>query len=411
MPPATIVPDDWTQVSLNFVGSVVTGSTPPTSDRSNYGQEFLFVSPADLGTAKYIVKSGKMLSHKGFALSRRIPAGSILFVCIGSTIGKVGIASTDLATNQQINSIIPGVHVDPEYLYYAATTLSVRVREQAGEQAVPLVNKSEFSKFQIPLPPMAEQCRIAGALADADSLILTLERLIVKKQAIKHGMMQELLTGRTRLPGFTEPWTPRKVADLIDGLQAGVSVRSVSGNTSGPAVLKTSCIDRGAFVPTESKSILPIDVSRACCNPLAGSIIISRMNTPILVGDVGYVSDTRLDLYLPDRLWLACARTGTATDMRWLAYYFAFERGARALRGLATGTSGSMKNIPKDRVLSLEINVPSDAEQKAIADALSSIDGELRMLKVRLRKAQEIGTGMMQELLSGRIRLPMEAAS
>ena len=191
---------EWSHAQLSSVGTVITGGTPPTSDRSNYGGDHLFASPADLGRSKYVTTTEKMLSNKGFARSRRVPAGSTLFVCIGSTIGKVGIAAQDLATNQQINSIIPHNDVDAEYLYYAATTLSSLIREQAGEQAVPLVNKSQFSMFEILLPPYPEQQAIASTLADTDDEIAALQTRLQKALAIKQGMMQQLLTGRTRLP-------------------------------------------------------------------------------------------------------------------------------------------------------------------------------------------------------------------
>src|SRR4051794_37822190 len=98
---------DWAPIRIDAVGTVVTGSTPPTRDRSNYGSDYLFVSPADLGRSKYVRTTSKMLSKLGFARSRGVPAGSTLFVCIGSTIGKVGLAAKQLATNQQINAIVP----------------------------------------------------------------------------------------------------------------------------------------------------------------------------------------------------------------------------------------------------------------------------------------------------------------
>ena len=190
---------EWGRAQLSNVGTIVTGSTPPTSDRSNYGRDHMFVSPADLGRSKYVTTTDKMLSKIGFARTRRIPAGSTLFVCIGSTIGKVGLTAEDLATNQQINSIIPNDSVDPEYLYYAANTLSSVVREQAGEQAVPLVNKSQFSAFEILVPPFPEQRAIAEVLSDADTEIAQLRAKLDKATTVKTGMMQELLNGHTRL--------------------------------------------------------------------------------------------------------------------------------------------------------------------------------------------------------------------
>lgn len=201
-------------------------------------------------------------------------------------------------------------------------------------------------------------------------------------------------------------WARRPVGDLIDGLTAGVSVRSVASTNGGPSVLKTSAVDAGRFDPSEAKTILPADLSRARQIVLADSMVVSRMNTPALVGDVGYAPETHKDLYLPDRLWIARAKRASGTDMRWLTYYFASGPGAGELRGLATGTSGSMKNIPKDRILGLEIAVPPTTEQQAIADALQSVDELTSTLERLIAKKQAFKTGMMQQLLTGRTRLP-----
>ncbi|WP_146083828.1 restriction endonuclease subunit S [Clavibacter michiganensis] len=201
-------------------------------------------------------------------------------------------------------------------------------------------------------------------------------------------------------------WQMRRISDLIDGLAAGVSVRSVDGVGFGPSVLKTSAVNRGRFVPNEVKTIMVADRGRARCNPLAGSLIISRMNTPSMVGDVGYVDKTYLNLYLPDRLWLARSKRGARTDMRWLTYFFASDPGSLLLHGLASGTSVSMQSIPKDRVLALEILVPGPDEQRLIGNALEIVEGMIRTLERVVAKKQAIKQGMMQELLTGRTRLP-----
>lgn len=200
-------------------------------------------------------------------------------------------------------------------------------------------------------------------------------------------------------------WTERRTSDLIDGLRAGVSVRSISGKAGGPAVLKTSAIKAGRFDPRESKPILPADLPRAKCPVAADSIIISRMNTPALVGDVGYVEKDFDSLFLPDRLWIARSKHGSGTDIRWLTYHFSSQAGARALRELATGTSGSMKNIPKDKVLGLKVLTPTPPEQRAIADALTDADKLINSLERLISKKQSIKQGMMQELLTGNTRL------
>lgn len=195
------------------------------------------------------------------------------------------------------------------------------------------------------------------------------------------------------------------MSDLVDGLEAGVSVRSSSG-LAHKFILKTSSVEGGRFLPEESKSIIEADLHRARCHPVANSMIISRMNTPALVGNVGYVSKTYKELFLPDRLWIARPKRGSGTDMRWLTYYFASKPGTDQLQALATGTSGSMKNIAKGRVLDLEISVPDPYEQHMISEVLSDIDGLLLSLERLVEKKQAVKRGMMQHLLTGRTRLP-----
>lgn len=201
-------------------------------------------------------------------------------------------------------------------------------------------------------------------------------------------------------------WAEKRLGDLIDGLEAGVSVRSRDGDVTRPAVLKTSAISDGTVDFAEVKAIVSDDLHRAKCSPSSGSIIISRMNTPNLVGAVGYVELDEPGVFLPDRLWLARARNPDLTDMRWLNYRLGFGEVAARVRELATGTSNSMKNIPKGRLLELKLLVPEIAEQGAIAAALLAADNLIASIDSLIEKKRDIKQGLMQELLSGRTRLP-----
>jgi type I restriction enzyme S subunit len=194
-----MIPEDWELASIGAVASVLTGNTPPTADPANYGDEFLFVSPVDMGYLKYIHRTEKMLSRKGFAISRHFPAGSVLFVCIGSTIGKCAIATIPLTSNQQINAVVPSQAIETDFLFYALCFIAAQIKALAGEQAVPIVNKTQFSEARIPLPILREQATISAILSDMDADISALETKLTKSRQLKQGMMQELLTGRTRL--------------------------------------------------------------------------------------------------------------------------------------------------------------------------------------------------------------------
>ncbi len=203
-----VIPEDWEVDNLSNVAHLATGMTPPTNDQSNYGDEFLFVGPGDLGKTKWILKTSKNLTAKGFAISRKFPANSVLVTCIGSTIGKAGMSKFELTSNQQINAIFPNDDFNSEFVYYQILLNSKKLRGSAGEQAVPLLNKNKFGEFQIPLPSTrAEQTAIATALSDMDALMEGLEKLLVKKRNIKQGAMQELLKPK-------EGWEVKKLGEI-----------------------------------------------------------------------------------------------------------------------------------------------------------------------------------------------------
>jgi type I restriction enzyme S subunit len=194
------IPEDWEVVELGDLAHLVTGSTPTTRNQDFYGKDIFFVSPADLGNNKFITKAGKSLSQKGISHSRKVPAGSILFTCIGSTIGKCGIAESAVCFNQQINAVIAHDEHCDQFLFYQLLRAAPRVRRSASEQAVPIVNKTKFSETLIGMPPTSEeQSNIAKLLGDLDTQILSLEQKTEKYQEVKTAMMQQLLTGRTRL--------------------------------------------------------------------------------------------------------------------------------------------------------------------------------------------------------------------
>jgi type I restriction enzyme S subunit len=257
-----------------------------------------------------------------------------------------------------------------------------------------------------------------------DALIGALDKLIVKKRAIKLATMQQLLTGSRRLPGFggtavgsthtnagivPRDWGVRELGREVDDLEAGVSVNSVEDETgvhSGDFyILKTSAVLNGAFKPNECKKVAGRDVKRVKLSPRENCVVISRMNTPDLVGECGYVDRNYPNLFLPDRLWMTRFRKGSEVCSRWLNFLLSSTAYKRKLKDIATGTSGSMKNISKTELLKLPIAWPDADEQRAIAMVLSDMDEGIAALERRLEKAKGIKRGMMQALLTGRTRL------
>ena len=202
-------------------------------------------------------------------------------------------------------------------------------------------------------------------------------------------------------------WKEGKVKDLVKSLDAGISVNSEDdGNTNSEfKILKTSCVSNGVFQLEKAKSVVePNEISRLKEPVKADSIIISRMNTPALVGANGYVENEITNTFLPDRLWQVKPRDNKV-NMKWLGYWFSSSHTRYALSSTATGTSGSMKNITKPDVLNIKIDIPPLPEQQKIAKILSTWDKAISTTERLIENSIQQKKALMQQLLTGKKRL------
>jgi type I restriction enzyme S subunit len=200
------VPEGWIIINVGEVGKVVTGTTPRTSVPEYYGGAYMFTSPGDIGEEMYVKKAEKYISEKGLKVSRPLPRDTVLVVCIGATIGKTALTSAEQSTtNQQINAIIPNEKVFAHYLYYAISHRAPYLPSLAGRAAVPIVNKSNFANFPIPLPPLTIQQKIASILSTVDKKIEAEEN---KKKALDElfkSLLRNLMTGKIRVNHMEMP--------------------------------------------------------------------------------------------------------------------------------------------------------------------------------------------------------------
>ena len=183
---------DWGDQAVGDFGNIVTGSTPSTTQPAFYGGDIPFVSPADISDLCFVHQTKTTLTPEGYAETRPIRAGSVLFVCIGSTIGKVAQNVQDCATNQQINAVIPSPKHSDGFVYFALSFASERIALLAGKQAVPIINKSLFSSVRIRAPKLDEQQRIASCLSSLDTVIAAEAQGIEALRTHKKGLMQQL---------------------------------------------------------------------------------------------------------------------------------------------------------------------------------------------------------------------------
>ena len=319
------------------------------------------------------------------------------------TIGRVHFVDRDYWPHNTALWVTDFKECAPKFVYYLLQ--SVGLERFAGGSGVPTLNRNDAHSFEICVPASRdEQVSIAEALTDADDLISGLERMIAKKQAIKQGMMQQLLTGRTRLPGFTGSWSMRKIGDFAEVRAGGTPSTSVSEFWGGEIpwmssgeIHKKRVFDVNGRITTMGlqKSSAHLFPRRTVLMALAGqgktrgTVAISHIDLTTNQSIAGIYPSSEHD---PDYL------------------YYSLDTRYSELRGESTG-DGGRGGLNLTIIKNVEVPFPKVSEQRAIAAVLADVDNEVSALSARLTKARAIKTGMMQQLLTGRTRLPVEAAS
>ena len=172
--------EEWKTIHISDIGKIVTGKTPRTSIAENYGGRIPFLTPSDDLSGKYAPRSAKTLTNLGLAEVKNclLPDHAICVSCIGSDLGKVVMTKQPTVTNQQFNSIIPNADFDPDFVYYLMTIVGKKLNYLSKTStAVPIVNKSSFSAFEVSVPPLHEQKRIARILSSIDDIIALNNRI------------------------------------------------------------------------------------------------------------------------------------------------------------------------------------------------------------------------------------------
>jgi len=189
---------EWEVKRVSQFGQIVTGGTPSTEIKDLWGEGYPWITPSDISPRRDMYESERSITRLGLGTIRALPANTVLVTCIAS-IGKNAILKTSGGCNQQINAVIPGAESSAEYLYYLFEANKNYLLASAGTTATSIISKAVFSELEFRVPPFTEQTGIAAVLSDMDAELAALEQRLVKTRALKQGMMQELLTGRTRL--------------------------------------------------------------------------------------------------------------------------------------------------------------------------------------------------------------------
>lgn len=332
------------------------------------------------------------ISEKGLANSSAVlhPAGTVV-LSRDAGVGKSAVMRYDMAVSQHFMAWHCGPGLNNFFLYYTLQHRKHEFERIAAGSTIKTIGLSYFKELNVLLPPRHEQDCIAAAMLDADALIDSLEQLLTKKRQIKQGAMQELLTGKRRLPGFERPWTTCRLGE-ISTITMGRTPARLIGSYWGSGHKWLSIADLKGKVVSESKEEITEAGVQGMEEVPEGTLLMSFKLT------IGRLAFAGCKLYTNEAI---CALRSPAVDKELL--YYALLRvdfslfGKQAVKGYT---------LNKESLRNVEVLLPSDPmEQRAIAQVLADMDTEITALESRLTKARALKQAMAQALLTGRIRL------
>ncbi len=408
------IPMDWNIKRLQEIISTVIdnrGKTPPYQNNS----DFELIETASISFVNQYPdysKVTKFVTEKIYnSWFRGHPAKmDILISTVGEYSGLSAIMKGNRGTiAQNIIALRVVFGIDPFYVFYwtRSESFNIQLKQVMMNQAQPSLRVPWLLDFIIALPSKkAEQQAISEALSDVDALIATQEALIAKKRAIKQGVMQELLTGKRRLPGFTGKWEEKEIGglnlDISDGNYSSKYPKQSDFKDIGVPFIRANNL-QGMKVIDDDMRFISIEQHN---DLLKGHL----KKDDILITTRGELGKIALvpDKYIDSNINAQIVRINTRSIINhiYFAFFLSYEDTQKKIKGEETGSA--LKQLPVGKLVKIPIVFPPIDEQQAIAKILSELEAEINLLVQKQEKTKALKQGMMQELLTGRIRLTGE---
>jgi len=376
-----VIPEDWDVKLLGDIASVRDG-THQTPKYVPVGVPFYSVEHVTSGNfvdTKFI----SFEEHRFLTRSYKIERGDILMTRIGS-IGDCKLVDWEVDASFYVSLAllkIKGASAPFVAQYSNSNAFKMQVELHSLASAIPKkINLGPISEVLVALPPtVEEQSAIATALGDVDALLAAQDALIAKKRAIKQGAMQELLTGKRRLPGFAGEWESIQLGHIAD-VSKGIQLHSSESDADGP-------------YPHYNGGIAPSGFTSRF-NTSADTIVISEGGN-----SCGYVQIIDRPFWCGGHCYAVAPRR---SDNEFLLH--ALKGQQTAIMALRVGSG--LPNVQKSALKGFELKTPVElAEQSAIGSVLTEMDREIDALETQRAKTAQLKQGMMQALLTGQIRL------
>jgi len=398
-----VIPEDWEVKPARQLGTPVRGGSPrPAGDPRFFNGSYIpwltVAALTNIPQSQLVVsETTSFLTEEGSLRSRTLTPGTLIIANSGATLGVAKILGIKCCANDGIAALLNlRKQVSPRFLAHFINTKTAYLRDVvATGNGQPNLNTELIGNFRIPLPPTkAEQDAIASVLSDADALIDALEQLLAKKRQIKQGAMQELLTGRKRLPGFGGEWTVKRIEKI--------AFPSSDKNVSGANLPVLTCSKHLGFVDS-----LAYFKNQVFSRDTSGYKIIRR-------GQIGYPSNhveegsiglqDLYDVALVSPIYVVFSVVEDV-DSYFLHRLLKLDSYRQTF---ATATSSSVDRRGSLRwpaFSQITVNLPRFEEQTAVAEVLRDMEAETTKLEAKVAKVRQLKHSMMQELLTGRIRL------
>ncbi|MFN5219871.1 MAG: restriction endonuclease subunit S [Cyanobacteriota bacterium] len=393
------IPEDWDVVLLDSVSRRASGHTPDKAHPEYWGGDIKWVSLADSHRLDdlYIDETTATITAKGIANSSAniLPAGCCV-VSRDAGVGKSAVLAEKMAVSQHFMAWYCGPSLNNHYLYFLLQAMKPELERIAIGNTIKTIGLPYFKSLRVPLPSVVEQQSIASALLDVDQLTRELAACIAKKRNIKQAAIQELLTGKRRLPGFQGEWAEVSLGSVA-AMNSGGTPPTGRDDFYGGGIQWVSISDMtssGRFISETERTLSDLGLANCAAKRFpAGTILYA------IYASLGECSMAAREVTTSQAI--LGIRPGPSLVGEYLYYWLESIRGAVKLMG----QQGTQSNLNKKIVQGFSLGLPSKPEQAAIAKALGEIDQDIDALKDKAEKTRALKVGMMQQLLTGKIRL------
>ena len=405
-----VIPEDWDVRKIGDFTDTTAGGTPSTSHPEYWNGEILWMSSGELNNRRIHNVIGR-ITELGYnnSSTHMIPKNCVLIGLAGQgkTRGTVAVNYVKLCTNQSIAAIFPSKEHNSEYLYQNLRSRYEELRElSSGDGGRGGLNLTIIKNFPCAFPKLQEQNRIAEALSDVDGMISSLEKLIAKYKSIKTACLQQMFpqngetVPRMRLPGFTGAWEQRKLSEMCGTFEYGLNAAAKEFDGKNKYIRITDIDDA-------SREFLLSDLSSPdiCLDGMSkyllssGDIVFAR--TGASVGKTYIYRENDGIVYFAG--FLIRAKVNQDNDAEFVfqsTLSLSYEKYIRI-----TSQRSGQPGVNAQEYSEYDLFAPSKEEQQRIGHFLRGIDNLITLHQRKLEKIQKIKQGMMQQLLTGKIRL------